>query len=81
MIGRWSEDEFAAILEVDPAAALAFSREAVRKLSGTYSVQENGLSRNVELQVAAGVTDSQSAGDPANFYRRLAQLAEAISGS
>jgi len=79
MIGRWSEDEFAAILEVAPAAAVAFSDQAARKLSGSYSVQENGLARNVEFQTTAGVIERESAGNHADFRQKVAKLAVALS--
>jgi len=35
----------------------------------------------VAFQAAAGVIDRQSAGDQANFYQKLAQLAGALSGT
>jgi GGDEF domain-containing protein len=81
MIGRWSEDEFAAILEVAPAAALSFSREAARKLSGNYSVQENGLARNVELQAMAGVIEREPAANREDFRKKLDKLAGALAAS
>jgi GGDEF domain-containing protein len=81
IIGRWTEDQFVAILDVPPGRAIPLSAEATRKLSGGYAVQENGLSQTVALQVTAGVIDRHPGSDSATFRRKLEQLAGAISGT
>jgi GGDEF domain-containing protein len=81
MIGRWSADEFAAILEVAPAAAVSFSREAARKLSGNYSVQENGLARSAALQAMAGVIERESTANREDFRQKVDKLAVALAAS
>jgi GGDEF domain-containing protein len=81
VIGRWTADQFVAILDVLPGNAIPLSAEASRKLSGGYAVQENGLSQKVTLQVTAGVIDRVASTDSAPFLDKLAQLAEAISGA
>ncbi|PYT19173.1 MAG: hypothetical protein DMG59_01520 [Acidobacteria bacterium] len=81
MIGRWSEQEFVAILDVDAARGMAISQEVARKLSGPYSIQENGLAQKVTLQVASGMIDCAAGSAPAGFLEKLAHMAGAISGS
>jgi GGDEF domain-containing protein len=79
MLGRWSENEFLAILPMEPADALALSREATRKLSGNYSVQENGVAQNIVLQVTSGIVERKVRELPARFHKRLEQLTETLS--
>lgn len=81
VIGRWTEDQFVAILDVPPGRAIPLSAEATRKLSGGYAVQENGLSHTVAVQVTAGVIDRNPGSDATIFRRKLEQLAGAISGA
>jgi GGDEF domain-containing protein len=81
LIGRWTEDQFVAILDLPAAEALPLSAEATRKLSGPYAVQENGLAQKVIVQAAAGVIDRAPNADPSAFRRKLEQLAAAISGA
>ena len=79
MMGRWDEEIFAAILQIDPSYAISISRQAGQKLSGTYTVQENGMSRNIELQAVAGVIERQRGMDKTAFYKKLDQMAEVLS--
>ena len=79
MVGRWDEEIFAAILQIDPSYAISISRQASQKLSGTYTAQENGMSRNIELQAVAGVIERQRGMDKTAFYKKLDQMAEVLS--
>ena len=79
MMGRWDEEIFAAILQIDPSSAIGISRQAGQKLSGTYSAQENGISRNIELQAVAGVIERQRGMDKTVFYKKLDQMADVLS--
>ena len=81
VIGRWSEDEFVAVLDVPPASAFPLAAEASRKLSGNYSVQENGLARTVAIHATAGIIDKPRGADSAAFHDKLQQLAKAIAGT
>jgi len=81
VIGRWTEDQFVAVLDVPPGRAMPLSVEASRKLSGGYAIQENGLSQTVTIQVTAGVLDRTPGADSATFHQKLEQLAGAISGA
>ncbi len=81
LVGRWEEDVFTAILQIEPAAVMALSREATMRLSGSYSVQENGLSRQIDLTAATGVVERSRAISAAGFQDKLHQMAEALSGA
>jgi GGDEF domain-containing protein len=74
MIGRWSEDVFAAILDVDPSVVEKLREQAVLKLSGGYSIQENGISRTVALEVKVGMVAREKGADAATFYPKLGQV-------
>ena len=56
-VGRWGDEEFAAVLEVDASAAAVFARKAGSALEGDYSVQSDGRSVVVKLEVTAGILD------------------------
>jgi GGDEF domain-containing protein len=79
LLGRWNDENFAAILDIEQVEAIAISHEATTKLSGTYSVQENGAWQNVPLQAVAGVIDHPVDGDGASFHRKLLQMSDALS--
>jgi GGDEF domain-containing protein len=73
-IGRWNENEFVTILEVDGSAAIAIAAELSKKLGGVYAVQENGLAHNVTIELAAGSLERPVGSDPASFVRKLERL-------
>jgi GGDEF domain-containing protein len=81
VVGRWTSDQFVAVLDMPATRAMTLSTEATRKLSGRYAVQENGLSQSVALQATAGVIDRTPGGDSTTFLQKLEQLAVAISGA
>lgn len=73
-IGRWNENEFVTILEVDGGAAAAIAAELSNALAGAYSVQENGLAHSVAIELAAGALGRAAGSDPASFIRKLERL-------
>ena len=79
LLGRWNDENFAAILDMELAEAVAISREATAKLSGTYSVLGNGAWQNVPLQAVAGVIDHAAEGDGASFHHELLKMSDALS--
>jgi len=79
-IGRWDEEVFAAILQVDPAVVISLSREATARLSGGYSVQENGMGRKIDLTAATGVVERKRDMTSASFHQKLQQMADALGG-
>jgi len=80
MIGRWNDDEFIAILETQPVDALAISRDVARKLSTTYTIQEGGVSQNVNVQATSGVMERRVGTDHAAFHEKLTELSDTLSG-
>ncbi|HVO98323.1 MAG TPA: diguanylate cyclase [Bryobacteraceae bacterium] len=81
VIGRWREDQFVAVLDLIPGHAISLTAEVNRKLSGGYSVQENGLAQKVAVQAVAGVVDRLRGVDGGKFREKLDQLSIAISGA
>jgi GGDEF domain-containing protein len=74
MIGRWSEDQFAVLLEVTPGHAMTVSAEIAKDLSAHFSIQENGIARNLTLRVNTSVVGRPFGGDPAHFRDKLAMV-------
>jgi len=81
MIGRWSEDLFGAILEMDPSGAMALSAEINRKLSVSYPVWTSGVAQMLLIETSTGIVDRRRDSDPPKFYKKLEQMAEAMAGS
>lgn len=74
MIGRWGEDQFAVLVELDPAYAMNLASEIGRDLSSPFSIQENGAARSFSLRVSTSVIARPLRGDPAHFREKLAAL-------
>jgi GGDEF domain-containing protein len=75
---RWTDSQFAAVVTVEPSAAMAMSRELVKELSGSYVVQD-GAFQTVALEANAGVIDCRTQSDPSSLHRRLEQLSETLA--
>jgi len=75
---RWTDSQFAAVVTVEPAAAMAMSRVLAKELSGSYVVQD-GAFQTVALEANAGVVDCKAPADPSSLQRRLEQLSEALA--
>jgi GGDEF domain-containing protein len=80
MIGRWSEELFGAILEMDPSAAMSLSAEINRKLSVAYPVWTTGVAQILTIETSTGIVDRRRDSDAAKFYKKLDQMAEAMAG-
>ena len=74
MVGRWSEDQFAVLLEVTPGHAMTVSAEIAKDLSAHFSIQENGIARNLSLRVTTSVVGRPFGGDVNQFREKLAML-------
>jgi GGDEF domain-containing protein len=81
MIGRWSEDVFSAILEMDTSGAMALSTEINRKLSMSYPVWTSGVAQMLTIETSTGIVDRRRDSDPSKFYRKLEQMSAAMAGS
>jgi GGDEF domain-containing protein len=80
MLGRWTANQFVAILHVSPSSAMAASRDASQKLGEPYSFTHNGVPSTLVFQVAAGVVDYQAGSDALKFQPKLASLSAALGG-
>jgi GGDEF domain-containing protein len=81
MIGRWSEDVFSAILDMDPSSAMALSTEINRRLSMSFPVWTTGVAQMLTIETSTGIIDRRRDSDPSKFYRKLEQMAAAMAGS
>ena len=79
VIGHWDESSFAAILEIPAPVARDLSRIVAQRLSGAYSVQQNGASQSISLVAVAGVVERLTGVDEATYQRRLRKMAEALA--
>lgn len=75
---RWSDSQFVAVVTLEPAAAMAKSRELAKELSGSYVVQD-GIFQTVALLANAGVIDCKAQADSSALRRRLEQLSETLA--
>ena len=74
MIGRWSEDQFAILLELEPAYAMAVASEVTKDLAAHFSIQENGVARSLSMRISTSVIARPNGGEPASFREKLATL-------
>ena len=80
MIGRWSECILSAVLEMDPSVAMSLSAEIKRKLSVSYPVWTSGVAQILTIETSTGIVDRRKDSDSSKFYRKLEQMAEAMTG-
>jgi GGDEF domain-containing protein len=80
MIGRWSQDQFAAVLSTEPANAIAMSSDVMQKLSTPFVEQDQGTAGNLVFNVKAGVIEFRPGADPTKFQSKVKQLASALAG-
>jgi GGDEF domain-containing protein len=74
LVARLSEDQFAAVIEVDLSAAQTIAKNANERLSSRYSVQQAGVAQSLELRVACGLVGHARGTDPAEFRLKIQQM-------
>jgi GGDEF domain-containing protein len=79
-VGRWTTNQFVALLNVAPGSAMSMSREASQKLMEPYDFVEGGVRRSLSFQAAAGMVDHRSGADPLKFRAGLEKLSAALGG-
>jgi len=79
LTGRWSTNQFAAVLGTESANAMAMSSDVVQKLSAPFVEQDQGTARTLTFSVKAGVIEFRPGSDVAKFQSKLKQLAEALA--
>ncbi|MBV8846745.1 MAG: GGDEF domain-containing protein [Bryobacterales bacterium] len=80
LIGRWADDLFLMLLDIETTAAVAISNELGQKLSSRYAVQQDGISHQVNVHVATAVVDQPPNGDPRKYRARLEQMTGVLLG-
>jgi GGDEF domain-containing protein len=81
ILGRWANDQFAAILSTAPGNAIEMSSEVVRKLSEPFiEPAQGGGTHSIVFNPRAGVVEFSPGSDLAKFQVRLKQLADALAG-
>lgn len=79
--GRWTSNQFIAILGSAPANAMTLSRDVSQKLMEPYSFEDQGRPRTLAFQVSAGTVDHRTGADVLKFRARLEQMSTALGGS
>lgn len=79
-VGRWTTNQFFAILNVPPANAMSLSRDISQKLMEPYDFLEGSTRRSLSFQVGAGIVDYRSGGDVVKFRAGLEKLSAALGG-
>ena len=79
-LGRWTANQFVAILDVPPSGAMTLSRDVAQKLMEPYSFEDRGVPHTLQFQVAAGLLDHRAGGDVLKFHGKLEKLSAALSG-
>jgi GGDEF domain-containing protein len=74
LIARLNEDHFAAVVEVDSAAAQIMARQVGARLSSRYSVQNDGNAESIDISVNCGIVARPRDSDPGEFTRKLRQM-------
>jgi hypothetical protein len=78
LIGRWSEDVFAIIIDV-PKEALPITAERVRlQVSGVYLVQDSGTAHELRLTAKVAMVERLKGVAEAEVYPRIGQAAFAV---
>lgn len=79
IVGRWTKNQFAAVLSAAPGNAIERSNEVVRKLTQPFLEREKGATQSIVFSPRAGVVEFTPGSDLAKFQVRLQQLADALS--
>lgn len=79
VVGRWANDQFAAVLSTAPRDALELSNDVVRKLSAPFLEQDKSGTHSVAFNTRAGVIEFAAGSDSNKFQSRLKQLAGVLA--
>jgi GGDEF domain-containing protein len=78
MVGRWSYDTFAAVIETDPETE-GFQDVDYQSALGCYSIQEDGLALSIPVQVSAVRVGRLTGSSASSFYINLGRASESLS--
>ena len=74
IVGRWSEDQFIALLAMDKSQAMGLAKRLTQHVSGTYVCMENGKPQRPDLVVNVSVIDHVAGGAHESLIARINQL-------
>lgn len=77
---RWNEGQFAAVLDIEPSAAIAMSRELMRTLSAPIVEQVDGAFHTLAFDAITGSIHFRAGVDPAQLQTKITQLVSALTG-
>jgi diguanylate cyclase (GGDEF)-like protein len=78
LLGRWSDDEFCAVLDLDKLTVISLSRQLTKQLSGENAARERSKTRRIALQPRFGVLESVANESSERFLFRADRLTKAI---
>ena len=76
IIGRWSEEQFLAILQVDQPEAAALAKKITENLVGAYACLKAGKTVRPAIQLRIGIVDPRSDGAE-RILQRVAEFSSA----
>ena len=79
-VGRWSDDEFCAVVAAEKPEAMKISRELGKRLNEKFSVGDTPTERSVALQSRVGIVESYPDDSPERFFFRAERMMKAIQG-
>jgi len=74
VIGRWSDDQFLALLEIEKAEAMSLAKRVNQHVSGTYVCMNDGKPQRPTLMVQVAVLDHVAGGAYESLIDRLNQF-------
>jgi GGDEF domain-containing protein len=79
-VARWNENQFAAGLDIESAAAIAISRELMRTLSAPIVEQADGALQTLVFDAITGSIHFSAGADPVELQTKITQLVAALTG-
>jgi GGDEF domain-containing protein len=79
-VGRWDKDQFAAVLDIEPAVAIAMSRDVMRSLSAPIVEQTDGALHTLVFDTILGSVHFRPGGDLLEFQTKITELIATLSG-
>jgi GGDEF domain-containing protein len=74
VVGRWSEDQFIALLAMEKSQAIGLCKHLTQHVSGTYVCMENGKPQRPDLLVNVSVIDHLAGSAHESLIARINQL-------
>lgn len=75
MAGRWSEEVFSIVFNLPLSGAPITPATVERILGGSYAIQHEGASSNIQVQVRVQAVERPKDSPESSFYLQLGQAA------